>query len=139
VESQGRQVARRQRPRLTHLDTHVVCWLYAGRVEELSPAARAVVEVDRLAVSPMVGLELQYLREIGRMRHAARRILAALRRDIGLAMSDQPFAAVAARAMGFRWTRDPFDRLIAAEASLAGARLLTRDEALRRHFRGSVW
>ena len=132
-------MAGRRRPRLIHLDTHVVCWLYAGRVEELSAVAREAVESATLAVSPMVGLELQYLREIGRIRHGARRVLAALRRDIGLAMSDQPFASVVARAVGFRWARDPFDRLIAAEAAIARARLLTRDDALRRHFRGALW
>jgi len=48
----------------------------------LSPAAR----------------EIQYLREIGRVRHGARRMLAALRRDLGLALSDLPFPVVAARA-----------------------------------------
>jgi PIN domain nuclease of toxin-antitoxin system len=132
-------VAGRRRPRLIHLDTHVVCWLYAGRVEEFSAAARDALEHDVLAVSPMVGLELQYLREIGRIRHGARRILATLRRDIGLSISDHPFASVAARAIGYRWTRDPFDRLIAAEAAAAGARLLTRDDGLRRHFSAALW
>jgi len=132
-------VARSRKRRLIHLDTHVVCWLYAGRVDLLSPAARAVIDREALAVSPMVGLELQYLREIGRIRHGAKRILAALRRDVGLALSDLPFAAVAARAQAFSWTRDPFDRLIAAEAELARARLVTRDDLLRRRLRCALW
>jgi len=132
-------VARSRKRRLIHLDTHVVCWLYAGRVDLLSPAARAVIDREALAVSPMVGLELQYLREIGRIRHGAKRILAALRRDVGLALSDLPFAAVAARAQTFSWTRDPFDRLIAAEAELARARLVTRDDLLRRCLRCALW
>ncbi len=132
-------MARSRKRRLIHLDTHVVCWLYAGRVDLLSPAARAVIDREALAVSPMVGLELQYLREIGRIRHGAKRILAALRRDVGLALSDLPFAAVAARAQAFSWTRDPFDRLIAAEAELARARLVTRDDLLRRRLRCALW
>lgn len=132
-------MARSRKRRLIHLDTHVVCWLYAGRVDLLSPAARAVIDREALAVSPMVGLELQYLREIGRIRHGAKRILAALRRDVGLALSDLPFAAVAARAQTFSWTRDPFDRLIAAEAELARARLVTRDDLLRRCLRCALW
>lgn len=132
-------MARPRKRRLIHLDTHVVCWLYAGHVELLSPAAREAIEREALAVSPMVGLELQYLREIGRIRHGPKRILSVLRRELGLAISDLPFAAVAARAQTFGWTRDPFDRLIAAEAAIARARLITRDDLLRRRFRSALW
>lgn len=132
-------MARPRKRRLIHLDTHVVCWLYAGRVDLLSSMAREAIEREELAVSPMVGLELQYLREIGRIRHGPKRILAALRDDLGLTVSDLPFAAVAARAQGLAWTRDPFDRLIAAEAAVARARLLTRDDLLRRRFRSALW
>lgn len=132
-------MARPRKRRLIHLDTHVVCWLYAGRVDLLSPPAREAIERGSLAVSPMVGLELQYLREIGRIRHGPKRVLAALRADLGLSVSDLPFAAVAARAQGFSWTRDPFDRLIVAEAAIARARLVTRDDILRRRFPLALW
>lgn len=132
-------MARSRKRRLIHLDTHVVCWLYAGRVELLSPVARDAIDREALAVSPMVGLELQYLREIGRITRGPGHILGVLLRDLGLTVSDLPFAAVAARAQAFAWTRDPFDRLIAAEASVARARLLTRDDHLRRRFRSALW
>lgn len=132
-------MARPRERRLIHLDTHIVCWLYAGSVELLSATARDAIEHGTLAVSPMVGLELQYLREIGRIRQGPKRILAALRRDLGLAVSDLPFAAVAARAQAFSWTRDPFDRLIAAQAAVVRARLVTRDDLLRRRFSLSLW
>ena len=132
-------MARPRKPRLIHLDTHVVCWLYAGRVDLLSAAARRAIERSTLQVSPMVGLELQYLREIGRIRHGPTRVLASLRSDLGLSMSELPFAAVAARARAYSWTRDPFDRLIAAQAAAARARLVTRDDLLRRHFRLALW
>ena len=132
-------MARPLKPRLIHLDTHVVCWLYAGRVDLLSHPAREAIERGPLAVSPMVVLELQYLREIGRIRHRPMRVIAALRADLGLSLSDLPFAAVAARAQTFSWTRDPFDRLIAAQAALARARLVTRDEVIRRKFRLALW
>lgn len=132
-------MARSRKRRLIHLDTHVVCWLYAGRVELLSGAARDALETGVIAASPMVGLELRYLREIGRIRHAPRRILATLHREIGLTMSELPFLAVAARAQSYSWTRDPFDRLIAAEAAVARARLVTRDDDLRRNFRPALW
>jgi PIN domain nuclease of toxin-antitoxin system len=132
-------VARSRKRRLIHLDTHIVCWLYAGRVDLLSAAARGAIDRESLAVSPMVGLELQYLKEIGRILHGPSRILAALRSDLGLAVSDLPFRVVAVRAQRFTWTRDPFDRLIAAEAAVARARLVTRDDLLRRRFRPALW
>jgi len=132
-------VAGPARTRLIHLDTHIVCWLYEGRLDLLSSAAGKAIERGTLEISPMVGLELQYLREIGRIRHGPARILAALRGDRGLSISDLPFAAVATRARTLTWTRDPFDRLIAAEAAVARARLVTRDDLLRRRFRLALW
>jgi PIN domain nuclease of toxin-antitoxin system len=132
-------VARSSRARLIHLDTHVVCWLFEGRIELLSSAAARAVERGRLEISPMVVLELQYLREIGRILHGPRRIVAALRRDLGMSVSGLAFERVVGRAQGLAWTRDPFDRLIAAHAAVAGARLVTRDDVIRRRFRGALW
>ena len=37
------------------------------------------------------------------------------------------------------WTRDPFDRLIVAQASLAGAPLVTKDRMIRKHFAKAAW
>jgi len=132
-------VARSSRPRLIHLDTHVVCWLFEGRIELLSPAAAQAIDRGALEISPMVALELQYLREIGRIRHGPGRILTALRRDLGLSVSELAFEAVVARARTLAWTRDPFDRLISAHAAAARARLVTRDDVIRRRFRAALW
>ncbi len=132
-------MARTRKRRLIHLDTHVVCWLFAGRVDLLSRAAREAVDRDVLAVSPMVGLELQYLHEIRRILRGPRHILKALQADLDLEISDRPFAVVADRARSYGWTRDPFDRLIAADAEISRARLLTRDDLLRQRFRRALW
>lgn len=37
------------------------------------------------------------------------------------------------------WTRDPFDRLIVANAKAAGAPLITKDERIRKHYRRAIW
>ncbi|HXH57083.1 hypothetical protein [Iamia sp.] len=37
------------------------------------------------------------------------------------------------------WTRDPFDRIIAAQTLAAGARLLTKDLTIRDHLGLAVW
>jgi PIN domain nuclease of toxin-antitoxin system len=55
-----------------HLDTHVVAWLFAGRLDLLSEPARSVIEAEDLVISPMVILELEYLFEINRTTQPGR-------------------------------------------------------------------
>jgi PIN domain nuclease of toxin-antitoxin system len=124
---------------LTHLDTHVVVWLVTGEHARLSESARDMIEEDRLEVSPMVGLELTYLCEVGRLEIDPAEILSELRRSIDLRECDEPFGNVASIARGLSWTRDPFDRLIVAQAVAAGARLVTRDDTIRHHFSYACW
>jgi PIN domain nuclease of toxin-antitoxin system len=132
-------VARAGKSRLVFLDTHVVCWLYEGRVELLSDAAARSIESGRLLVSPVVDLELQYLHEIGRISRGPQPILAALAQELGMAVGEEPFDQITAKARELRWTRDPFDRLMVAQATLAKAQLVTKDRSIRRHFPGAVW
>ncbi len=133
------RVAQPPQPPLVYLDTHIVAWLHAGRAEELSAAAAARIATGRLRVSPMAELELQYLYELGRLSVKASRVVGDLAQELGLQRGDFPFAQVVASAASFSWTRDPFDRLIVAEASAAGAELVTRDRTIRRHFKGAIW
>lgn len=132
-------MGRTEQPRLVHLDTHVVIWLYEGRFEELSTTARAMIENGRCAISPMVCLELQYLFEIGRNVRDADSVLAALHQLMDLEVSGSDFDEVMKAALPLNWTRDAFDRLIAAQALHEGAVLLTRDRKIREHFAAAVW
>ena len=50
-----------------------------------------------------------------------------------------PFRDVAMEALQEKWTRDPFDRLIVANAKAAGAPLVTKDEHIRKHYRRAIW
>lgn len=124
---------------MTYLDTHVVAWLYAGRLDLLTDRVRHALRDDEPAISPMVRLELQYLHEIGRVRTPAAAVVAELGRAIGLTVCTQPFAAVVERAEAQSWTRDPFDRIIVAQAALRRSRLLTKDETIRKQYRHAVW
>jgi PIN domain nuclease of toxin-antitoxin system len=124
---------------MIYLDTHVLVWLFSGAVDELSPAARDLVHTERLLVSPIVGLELQLLFERGRAKHSAAEVLSALSTEIGLTVCDLPFPLVAARARENSWTRDPFDRLIVAQAHARGATLVTRDQHIRDHYPRALW
>jgi PIN domain nuclease of toxin-antitoxin system len=122
-----------------HLDTHVVVWLYAGDLGRFSPGAKRRLGGEELRISPMVALELQYLHEVGRISESASVVISELGRKLGLAQVDGDFSTVVASAMDLDWTRDPFNRLIVAHASLHGALLLTKDRTIRRNYRHAVW
>ena len=132
-------MARSAQSRLVHLDTHVVCWLYEGRVDLLSASAKAAVEYGQLFVSPIVDLELQLLREIGRIVKGPEVVLNALAREIGLQLTATEYPIVVAAARDLGWTRDPFDRLIVADALISNATLITKDRVIRRHCPSSTW
>ena len=124
---------------LIYLDTHVVAWLYGGRLDLLSRRAAALVEENDLLISPAVLLELEHLREIGRLTVGGSRVVRSLRAQIGLDVCPLPFPGVVESALDQHWTRDPFDRLIVGQAVLAGRPLLTKDAAIRRHCRHGTW
>jgi PIN domain nuclease of toxin-antitoxin system len=124
---------------LAYLDTHVAAWLFAGDVTRLSAAARAAIEEDQLLVSPAVVLELQYLYETRRVAEKAESVVEDLRQRLGLRVCDLSFPEIARRALGLSWTRDPFDRLIVAHAALRESKLVTKDRALRKRYKPSVW
>jgi PIN domain nuclease of toxin-antitoxin system len=126
--------------RLIYLDTHVVAWLHGLGPSSLSERAAELIEAaEELRCSPMVRLELQYLLEVGRTTAPAVEVLDALNASLGLVLCDVPFPAVVRAAEAFTWTRDPFDRLIAAQASLFDAPLVTKDELLHRHYPHATW
>lgn len=125
---------------LIYLDTHVIVWLYARGAAGLS--ARAADEIERaseIRCSPMVRLEVQYLFEVGRIRQPALVVLDALSAALGLRMCDSPFFAVVREAEQQTWTRDPFDRLIVAQASINSSPLVTKDETIHAVYPRAVW
>ena len=123
----------------THLDTHVLVWLYIPRLDLLSPRARNALDEGDLAVSPMAVLELTYLHEVGRLSTGGSDVFNSLSDQLGLRFDDTPFQRVVDEAHTQTWTRDPFDRLIAAHALAAGASLVSADESLRDHVPRAVW
>ncbi len=121
------------------LDTHVVVWLFTGETELLSADAIDALEHHQLVVSPMVQLELSYLHEIGRLRIGGADMIADLRHRIGLQRSDLAFDSLVRTAATLTWTRDPFDRLIVADALVAGGALVTKDRTIHDHTTIALW
>ena len=66
-------------------------------------------------------------------------VLGYLQGRIGLQMCTLPTASIVGAALLQTWTRDPFDRLITANAAAAAAVLVTRDRAMRRHYRRALF
>lgn len=87
----------------------------------------------------MVILELQYLFEVGRLTVAAETIIKTLQRAGSVHVCDLPFEDVAWAALQETWTRDPFDRIIVAQARLRGAVLITKDRLIREHYERAAW
>ena len=124
---------------MIYLDTHVVVWLYAGRADLIPPAARSLIDGNDLLISPIVGLELQYLYESSKTTEPGAPVIQALAREIGLRRCDLVFADIVDAALQETWTRDPFDRTIVAQARLRAAPLLTKDRHIQQHYDGAVW
>jgi PIN domain nuclease of toxin-antitoxin system len=117
------------------LDTHVVVWLYQGRTDLLSTSAEKIIEKeDDIYISPIVLLELQYLFEIGKIIKPAKVVIEALVEDIGLEMAGDSFDEVVEQSLSENWTRDPFDRIIVAQARKNTARLISKDRLILENY-----
>jgi PIN domain nuclease of toxin-antitoxin system len=87
----------------------------------------------------MVMLELQSLFEIGRLTVPPGTIVNVLGRAARLRICDLPFADVARAALQETWTRDPFDRIIVAQARWREMALITKDRVIREQYERAVW
>jgi PIN domain nuclease of toxin-antitoxin system len=122
-----------------YLDTHVVVWLYAKELTRFTRAGLASLEANEMLISPIVTLELEYLYETGRILAKSRVICDSLEQAVGLRVCDRSFSAVVLASLDQAWTRDPFDRIIVAQAKLADAPLMTKDRAIIKHYRKAFW
>lgn len=66
-------------------------------------------------------------------------MVAALRENIGLEIADASLHELVQAATDLSWTRDPFDRLIAAHAIVLDAPLLTADRTILEHLPLAAW
>lgn len=108
------------------LDTHALLWLHTG-----NHRADALAQyLGRLRASPTSLLELQLLIEGGRLRLRANAQPSDVFIDDRWLVDEPPAARWFERASELGWTRDPFDRLLAAHALMRRWKLATADEVL---------
>jgi PIN domain nuclease of toxin-antitoxin system len=117
----------------------VVVWLYAGLVDKFNPNVRDLLNDHDIVITPVVRLELQFLHEIQRVSVDSNTILAELENRIGLTISDKDFNTVISRALEISWTRDPFDRIVVANASLDDSILISKDQTIRDNYPSAIW
>ncbi len=124
---------------MIYLDTSIIVWLYQGNRRKFSKKAIRLLDSHEKYVSPIVMLELAYLNEIGRVIVPATEIIQELQEVIYLKICSHPFYKVIERGLHMSWTRDPFDRVIAAQAALHANPLLTKDETILKNYSHAVW
>lgn len=124
-------------------DTHAWLW-WTDDPGRLSEAARTAIEVaDRILVSAISCLELTTLVRRGRIavdRPVESWIAQALAGERLEAVPVTPAIASAAGLLPDPFPGDPADRIVYATALSAGARLVTRDDAIRAFdARATLW
>ena len=101
--------------------------------------AKTNLETAELFISPMVELELDFLYETKRLTVVGSKIVQELDAHLGMSVSMVDFYRVTEAAKELDWTRDPFDRLIVANASIFQAPLMTKDKTIHQHYALAVW
>lgn len=124
----------------SYLDTHVVVWLHAGEAANLSHQAAQQIERSNLLISAMVMLEIEMLFEKGIVRYSSEQIYSDLYHTIGVSVCQLPMALITRSAVAIKWTREPGDRLITANAIANNhAPLVTKDRNIRENYPQAIW
>ena len=115
------------------LDTHFVIWLLLG--SERASEFPWIGAYRPWGVSPVSLLEIQFLSEVGRLRVRNPDFVEALANDDRFVIDDAPLTSVFRHALALGWTRDPFDRLLAAHSLTRRVPLCTIDETIQKNHR----
>lgn len=115
------------------LDTHVFLWALAEPRKLSTRARNAITKLENsVYVSPMTAYELSYKHHQGKLPAGAAIVASFGRQVAHLYASELSISAPHALAAGqLDWEhKDPFDRMLAAQAMVEGLTLVTADEEL---------
>lgn len=110
------------------LDTHALIWWDVGAGLKRT-AQRAIREADQVYVSAASGWEIAIKASLGRLR--TKRVVAEAVIESGFEELPVRLHHAAALARLPWHHRDPFDRMLVAQALVEGLTLVTRDRAFR--------
>lgn len=124
-----------------YLDTHILVWLYQSKTSQLSKGVVEKLENinNQFLVSPMVILELEFLYEIGRINANAGQIFQHIKEVLELKICQKSWSDVVNLANQLKFTRDPFDRLIVANAMLNDNVLISKDNKISEFYKRCFW
>ncbi len=113
------------------LDTHFLIWLVVGsdRLNEFPWLA----SYKPWGISPISILEIQFLAELERLELDGGKFSTRLADDPRFVLDEVPLTGLIRHALPLDWTRDPFDRLIAAHSASRRIPLCTVDRTIRAH------
>jgi len=111
------------------LDTHFLLWIVLDvpRLDEFPWLER----YRPWGISPVSLLEIQFLAEVGRLEVHQPEFRDALARDPRFTLDEVPLVPLIEKALPMSWTRDPFDRLLAAHSEARRVPLATLDRRMR--------
>ena len=121
------------------LDTHVAIWLFSGQLDLFSPRVLKLINENRVCISHIVRLEMKYLHEIGRIKQQPVVIIDALIDEIGLVFSENSIEKIINQAIHCDFTRDPFDRIIVADAYINNSKLISKDQIIKKNYKNTIW
>lgn len=113
------------------LDTHFLLWILLE-----SERLDAFPWLDRYrpwTVSPVSLLEMQFLAEVGKLEVQNPELTDRISADPRFTVDEVPTVALVRHALDKSWTRDPFDRLLAAHSSARRTPFATVDRVIREH------
>lgn len=113
------------------LDTHFLLWvvLQVPRLDEFD-------WLDRYrpwGVSPVSFLEVAFLSEVGRLEVRHPEFMDAVAQDPRFVVDEPPLTTLIRHAGTLAWTRDPFDRLLAAHSRARRVPLCSLDREILEH------
>jgi PIN domain nuclease of toxin-antitoxin system len=112
------------------LDTHFLIWALVN-----SPRLTEFPWLNDhrpWAISPVSFLEIQFLGEVGKIEVESLGLIERVETDPRFMTDDISTVVLIEHALPLDWTRDPFDRLLAAHSSARRLPLCTTDQLLRR-------
>jgi PIN domain nuclease of toxin-antitoxin system len=111
------------------LDTHYLIWIVtnARRLKKFPWLQR----YTPWRVSPVSFLEIQLLAESGRLRFRPAELTAAIQADPRFLLDDVFVSILLYKALNLSWTRDPFDRMLAAHSLARQLPLCTTDSEVQ--------
>jgi PIN domain nuclease of toxin-antitoxin system len=123
--------------KIIFLDTHAVIWLYTGKKVFGKKSLQLMNESD-LRISPIVRLELMLLFRKKRIVDP-HKILSSLKKDFYFDEDRIDLSALITKSMLLDFTNDPFDRMIAAHATVRKSYLVTKDSEILKNSKWAVW